>query len=109
MKELDKAESVFIEKNHMRMKTTFEDLYEFFKNLEKKAPWFVHADFDVFNPEEINNKKCALKSGLKIAEMRDLLALIQKQQKIVGISLLENTETRTDVLSKVVQTVQDLI
>lgn len=108
-KELDEEESTFIDNNQMSLLANLDDLDKHLRKLESKTFWYVHVDFDAFNPGEIQCKKGTRCGDLRISEMRDLLALITQRHELVGISLLENTETRKKVLVKLADAIRDLI
>jgi len=68
---------------------------------------YVHIDLDCIDPKEFRNVKCPAKDGLSIERIGDLIATIRKTMKVVGISVLENTETDTKELKKL-QPILDL-
>lgn len=61
---------------------------------------YVHIDLDCIDPKEFCNVKCPAKDGVSIDRICDLLATIRKTMKVVGISVLENTETDAKELKR---------
>ncbi|QEN06709.1 arginase family protein [Oceanispirochaeta crateris] len=92
----------FIPIDHMILKSLHASL-----QAEKTA--YIHIDLDVLDPSEYQNVKCPVKNGLKISQLLELIKTIKENMNIVGISILENTETNMDSIAKLKQIMEEMI
>lgn len=70
---------------------------------------FIHIDLDVIDPNEYRNVKCPAKEGVGISRVADAMGLIKSCREIVGISVLENTETNPREVAKLKPILQHAI
>ncbi len=95
-RDLDEPEKIFIESENIDVIVVEEDFISKFMNLirknrNKKA--YIHIDLDVIDPKYYKNVKCPTKNGLKISELIEAIKLAYNDMKIIGFSIVENTET----------------
>jgi len=62
---------------------------------------YIHVDLDAIDPEEYRNVKCPAARGLRILELTTAISFIRSRMRVVGVSILENTETRPEELEKI--------
>ncbi len=67
-------------------------------NKNKKA--YIHIDLDVIDPKYYKNVKCPTENGLKIFELTEAIELVNKEMEIIGLSIVENTETEKAKIKK---------
>lgn len=92
VRDLDKAEEDYIEERGIRVFNT-SNLKKLIKSCRGENEYvYIHIDLDVIDPESYKNVKCPTKNGLKIAEVVDIIKSVNRNKKIVGLSILENTE-----------------
>ena len=96
LRDLDEPEKLFIESENIDVARLGKNFINTFKNIlgnNKNKEAYIHIDLDVIDPEYYKNVKCPAKKGLKISELIKAIELINKEMKITGFSIVENTET----------------
>lgn len=110
-RDLDNAEVDFIQKEQIRlfnMESSFNVLEDRFSNyLEKSrnSHAYLHIDLDVLDPRSYSNVKCPTEDGLSIENLLRIIKIIGKKRKIIGLSILENTELDSSKITKIEQLV----
>ncbi len=102
-RDLDKPEEEFIIKENIKIKNNL-NISELLNN--KNEYVYIHIDLDVLDPAIYKNVKCPSKNGLKIEEVIEIIKEVKNQKKIIGISLLENTETdikKIELIDEIIQ------
>lgn len=66
-----------------------------------RAPAYIHIDLDVLDPIEYRNVKCPVKNGMAIDELLESVRYLKSKMNVVGMSVLENTETGKKRLAKI--------
>jgi arginase len=54
---------------------------------------YVHIDLDVLDPRGYRNVKCPVKDGISIETLVRAVSTIAARMRLVGLSIVENTET----------------
>ena len=104
-RDLDQPEELFIEKSGLKTLqseqvekgTAKEFLAEFPK---QSGAVYVHLDLDVLATEEFDGVVCPTPGGLSVSKLLIMLDYIAQENRIVGMSLVENTETDKAKLKK---------
>ena len=90
VRDLDKPEEDFIFKENIKIKNDSK----ISELLNKQNEYvYIHIDLDVLDPAIYRNVKCPSKNGLKVEEVVKIIKEVNNEKKVIGISLLENTET----------------
>ncbi|MCG8568939.1 MAG: arginase family protein [Spirochaetes bacterium] len=110
VRDLDPPEADFIANNQIPIlrdkKSISVELVNQFRRLKNKTFAYIHIDLDVLDPQEYKNVKCPALNGLSIAEVKLLIDKIKQNHQIVGVSLLENTETSLNEIKKIDDIIQ---
>ncbi|MBN1996311.1 arginase family protein [candidate division KSB1 bacterium] len=61
---------------------------------------YLHIDLDVLDPEIYKNVKCPVENGYTVEQIIQMINFIKSEMTVVGMSLLENTETKFMEISK---------
>jgi len=95
-RDLDPPERDYIEKHSMK-NVSVNDIQTgnniFKEDLRFSDHAYIHIDLDVLDPASYKKVKCPSKNGLTIDQLLYCLESIRKKMSIVGVSLVENTET----------------
>jgi len=105
-RDLDDEEIDFISKNQLKVissKTNWDDietnLSKILQTDNKKT--YLHIDLDVLDPKYYKNVKCPSMNGMTIEQLIHIIKQIISERQIIGISLLENTETDHKNIKKI--------
>ena len=105
IRDLDQPEERFIEKSGIRTllpeqveKQTVEELLAVFTNQSETV--YVHLDLDVLAMEEFDGVVCPTPGGHSVSKLLPMLDYLSQENLIVGMSLVENTETDQAKLKK---------
>ena len=90
VRDLDKPEEDFIFKENIKIKNDL-NISELLNKQDEYV--YIHIDLDVLDPAIYRNVKCPSKNGLKVEEVVKIIKDVNNEKKVIGISLLENTET----------------
>jgi arginase len=90
VRDLDKPEEDFIFKENIKIKNDL-NISELLNKQNEYV--YIHIDLDVLDPAIYRNVKCPSKNGLKVEEVVKIIKDVNNEKKVIGISLLENTET----------------
>lgn len=101
-RDLDPPEMDFIQEN--RIKTAGLNLAESPEAVleqlnDKNRSVYIHIDLDVLDPGIYRNVKCPVKDGFTVAAVTKIVEAVESVKTVVGLSILENTETNTGALS----------
>jgi arginase len=100
-RDLDNPEVDYIRKKNIRsIEISQEYSSQVNECIQPNKNAYIHIDLDVLNPTEYRNVKCPVKNGLGIKELGKSLKLFMEKMNVVGISMLENTETKESEIEK---------
>lgn len=101
-RDLDVPEEEYIIKNNInRIHVGVNYWVDICKATNISSPAYIHIDLDVINPIEYRNVKCPAANGLCINELVESIKYIKRKMNIVGLSILENTETNQNKIKKI--------
>ena len=99
-RELDLPERVFIEERGMHVTLSEEFATpEQLTNRIRAAGFsngYVHLDLDVLNPNSFSNSLMPARGGPSVAEVQGLIGAVATSLNLVGFSIVEYCERRTD-------------
>jgi arginase len=94
-RDLDVPEKEYIKKHAIKVIQLGENYWaDLYKTTKRCKPAYIHIDLDVIDPNEYKNVKCPVKHGIKINELAETIRYIRSKMDVVGMSLLENIETK---------------
>lgn len=100
-RDLDPPETEFIERHHLSMIRPDSSCLPSLRSVvaQGSSAACIHIDLDVLDPKQYRNVKCPAKKGLGIETLCEAIETIRSGMELVGLSILENTETDRKAVS----------
>lgn len=109
-RELDKPEADYIQAKEIRTIGINQKYQSELNDCIQPGKYaYIHIDLDVLDPAEYKNVKCPVKNGLSIEVLEESAKLMIEKMNVVGISILENTETKESEIDKLHRILEQII
>jgi arginase len=105
IRDLDPPEEHYIEKSGIRtvlpeqVETQITEVL-FTEAISQSEAVYVHLDLDVLATEEFDGVVCPTPGGLSVSKLLSMLDYVAMENRVAGMSLVENTETDREKLKK---------
>lgn len=109
-RDLDKPEEEFIDRSGIRRIMTGTNYWvDLCWSTASPTAAYIHIDLDALDPTEYRNVKCPVKNGMTIPELVESIRYIKGKMNVVGMSVLENTETDKKKIAAIREILEEAI
>jgi len=109
-RDLDEPEQQFIKTNSIDVVQLSDNYWNKIAEItESKTASYIHIDLDVLDPSEYQQVKCPVRNGMTIEMLVKSVRKIKEYMNVVGISIVENTETDQDKLNKLKPLIDEVL